>query len=407
MDGKMAEWKKIIAIIWSGQIISTLSSITVGYAVIFWLSTETRSPEVLAFAAISSLLPQLVLGPFAGVLIDRWDRKSIMISADLFVALCSAVMSILILRGETDITLYYILLMFRSVGNAFHIPAMQASVPLLAPESELMRISGVNQIIQSGGIIAGPPLAAFLISVLDMPKVILIDVIGAVIACTSLLLVRIPNPEKRKDAPAPHIFREMKEGLHEIYIHKGLLWLFIVSVSALLFILPIAALFPLMTLDHFGGGTYQVSIIEVAWGVGMLAGGAILGIKKLQISKVILINTMYILLGLSFALSGRLPESGFYAFMVLTFLGGVSMTVYSSAFMVILQTTVEPSAQGRVFSFYGSISLVPSITGLLFTGFLAKQTGVPDAFLIAGILIAVLGIVSFFIPAIRHQISES
>jgi DHA3 family macrolide efflux protein-like MFS transporter len=184
-----------------------------------------------------------------------------MISADLFVALCSAVMSILILRGETDITLYYILLMFRSVGNAFHIPAMQASVPLLAPESELMRISGVNQIIQSGGIIAGPPLAAFLISVLDMPKVILIDVIGAVIACTSLLLVRIPNPEKRKDAPAPHIFREMKEGLHEIYIHKGLLWLFIVSVSALLFILPIAALFPLMTLDHFGGGTYQVSII--------------------------------------------------------------------------------------------------------------------------------------------------
>lgn len=396
----MTEWKKKFAIIWSGQIFSTLSSMTVGYAVVFWLSIETRSAEVLALATIASLLPQLLLGPFIGVLIDRWDRRSIMIFADLFVAACSAIMSVFLLLGNADISLCYILLMLRSVGSAFHIPAMQASTPLLAPETELMRISGVNQIIQSGSIIAGPPLAAFLISVFQIPHVLLIDVIGALIACISLMLVRIPNPEKKEDAPAPHVFREMKEGFHEIYSRKGLFWIFLIGIAVWFFVLPVSALFPLLTLEYFKLGAYHVSVIEVAWGVGMLVGGALLGLKKVKISEVILINSMYIVLGLTFVFSGRLPESGFWIFMVLTFLGGISMTVYSSAFMVVLQTTVDPSALGRVLSLYGSISLVPSIAGLAFTGAVADRIGVPNAFLIAGIVITVLGVVSFFGPSI-------
>lgn len=399
----MTEWKKKFAIIWSGQIFSTLSSMTVGYAVVFWLSIETRSAEVLAIATIASLLPQLLLGPFIGVLIDRWDRRSIMIFADLFVAACSAVMSVLFLIGNADVSLCYILLMLRSVGSAFHVPAMQASTPLLAPESELMRISGVNQMIQSGSIIAGPPLAAFLISVLQIPHVLIIDVIGAVIACISLMLVSIANPEKKEDAPAPHVFREMKEGFREIYSRRGLLWLFLIGIAVWFFVLPISALFPLLTLDYFNLGAYHVSIIEVAWGAGMLVGGTLLGLKKFKISEVLLINSMCIVLGMTFAFSGRLPQGGFWVFMVLTLLGGISMTLYSSAFMVVLQTTVEPSALGRVLSLYGSISLAPSIAGLVFTGFVADHIGVPNAFLGAGVFISILGVVSFFIPAIRAQ----
>lgn len=402
----MTEWKKIFAIIWSGQIFSTLSSMTVGYAVVFWLSIETRSAEVLATATIATLLPQLLLGPFIGVFIDRWNRRLIMIFADLFVAVCSAIMSLLLLRGSTDVSLCYILLMLRSLGSAFHVPAMQASVPLLAPESALMRISGVNQIIQSGSIIAGPPLAAFLITILKIPYVLLIDVVGAIIACISLMLVSIPNPKKVENAPAPHVFREMKEGFHEIYSRKGLLWLFIIGIAVWFFVLPISALFPLLTLDYFHLGAYHVSVIEVSWGVGMLIGGALLGLKKIKISEVILINSMYIVLGLTFLFTGRLPESGFWIFMLLTLLGGVSMTVYSSAFMVVLQTTIEPSALGRVFSLYGSISLVPSIAGLAFTGVIADRIGVPNAFLISGIVIAILGILSFFVPAIRSQLAK-
>lgn len=303
----MTEWKKTFITIWSGQIFSTLSSMTVGYAVIFWLSIETKSAQVLATATIASLLPQLLLGPFIGVLVDRLDRRSVMIAADLFIAACTSMITVLLLNGSTELYWFYILLMFRSVGSAFHIPAMQASTPLLAPESELMRISGINQMIQSGSIIIGPPLAALLISSLNMAYVMLFDVFGAVIACISLLMVHIPNPEKKENAPVPHVLREIKEGLYEIYSRRGILFLVIVNIAFVFLIMPVATLFPLMTLNHFMGGTYHVSMVEVFWGAGSLIGGLILGLKRFNVNKIVLTNIMYIVTGFTFVFSGKLP----------------------------------------------------------------------------------------------------
>lgn len=402
----MSSWKKVFAIIWTGQLFSTLSSSIIGYAVVFWLSMETRSAEVLAFATIATLLPQLVVGPFSGVFIDRWDRRRTMIASDIFIAVCSFIMALMFLKGDVKIPFVYTLLVLRSLGSAFHVPAMQASVPLLAPESELMRISGINQVIQSLSVIAGPALAALMISVLNMTWVLLFDVVGAIIAIVSLLMVHIPNPPKKDDAPAPHLFREMLEGLRVIYTHKGLLWVFIIIVLAYFFIMPVAALFPLMTINHFGGGTYQMSMVEVAWGLGMLAGGALLGIKRFRISEITMINATFIVLGLTFAFSGVLPVSGFWIFAGLTLIGGVSMSLYSGAFMVVMQTNIDPGMLGRVLSLYGSITLLPAMIGLLQTGFIADSIGVTNAFLISGSLITLLGISSFFIPAIRAMMKK-
>ena len=172
----MDAWKRTFVIIWSGQLFSTLSSAVVGYAVVFWLSIETGSAEVLAFSFIATFLPHLLLGPFTGVFIDRWDRKRIMITADIFIAACTAVMAALFAFGEVRIPYIYVLLALRSVGSAFHVPAMQASVPLLAPESQLMRVAGVNQVIHSTSTIAGPALAALLINAFDMTYALLFDV---------------------------------------------------------------------------------------------------------------------------------------------------------------------------------------------------------------------------------------
>lgn len=401
----MTEWKKNFRIIWSGQILSTLSSTTVGYAVVFWLSIQTKSAEVLAIATMAALMPQLICGPFIGVLIDRWSRRAIMIAADLFIAGCSVILAILFLRGNQHIYLFYLLLALRSLGSAFHIPAMQASVPLLAPEAELMRISGVNQVIQSLGIIAGPPLAALMISNLSMTHVLLFDVLGAVVATISLLLVRIPNPEK-KAVSVKSLFGDMREGLREVFTRRGLRWLFIMAILVIFFVMPIAALFPLLTINHFKGGTFQISMIEVCWGVGMLIGGGFLGLKRIQIDRIVLINAMYVLLGLTFAFSGVVPSNAYWAFMVLTMVGGMSMSIYSGAFMVVLQSRIEPSALGRVFSIYGSLTLLPSIVGLLYTGLIADRIGVPAAFLISGVVIVCLGVASYLIPAIREMIGE-
>lgn len=147
-----------------------------------------------------------------------------------------------------------------------------------------------------------------------------------------------------------------------------------------------------------------MSLVEVAWGSGMLLGGAVMGIMKLKTDKIILINTMYVILGLTFAFSGILPSSGFVFFVALTFAGGIAAAIYSAAFTVILQTTIEPAALGRVFSIHGSLTMLPAMIGVLQTGFIADRIGIINAFIIAGLAICLIGMASFFTPAVRAMI---
>lgn len=395
-------WKKKFIIIWSGQLFSILSSAIVGYSVMFWLSIETKSAEVLAYAVLATLLPQALLGPVAGVYVDRWKRKLTMIAADGFVALCSLTLGILFWLNMADLWIIYLLMALRSVGNAFHSPAMQAAIPMLAPESELMRIAGVNQALQSVSAIAGPALGALMITSLNMTIVMLVDVLGAVIACTTLAFVIIPDPQRKKQEVRTGVLHEMHEGIIEVRQHAGLPWLMTLSVLVTFFLMPVAVLFPLMTVTHFGGGTFEMSIVEVVWGSGALLGGLILGVWKIKIRKVLLINSSYLVLGLYVLVSGLLPEDKFIVFACLTVIGGLSGAFYNGPFTSILQTHIGHTALGRVFSLFGSLSLLPSLVGILATGYIADTIGVANAFLISGAIILLLGIVSFFIPAVMR-----
>lgn len=395
-----SSWKKDIAIIWTGQFFSYLSSAVVGFATILWLSFETKSATVLAMSAIASMLPQALIGPFTGVLIDRWDRKKIMIYSDMFIALCSLVIGIMAFTNSVNVISIYVLLALRSIGSAFHGPSLQASIPLLAPQEELTRVSGINQMIMSVSNIAGPALGALLLTVSNLGFVMMFDVIGAIIALVSLLFIRIPTtPRSSESIQNPHVFREMKEGFLIIARNRGMLWLFAFSVIVMLFLMPIAVLFPLMTLDHFNGNAYQMSVVEVIWGVGMVAGGALLGLLKLKSNEIILINVSYIILGLTFLLSGLLNSDGFVWFVILTALGGISGALYHSLFTATVQRVVVPEALGRVFSLFGSVSILPSLIGLTATGFIADKIGVVYAFLYSGIIITLLGIVAMLIPS--------
>lgn len=396
----MNDWRRTFAIIWSGQLFSILTSAVVGYAIVFWLSIETRSPEILAFAALAALLPQSVLGLFTGVFIDRWNRKLVMIISDSVIALATLALVLLFFFGIAEIWHIYVLAAVRSAGQAFHMPAMQASIPLIAPEDKLLKIAGVNQMIQSVSAIGGPAISALLITVLDLKYVLMLDVLGALFAAGTLVFVKIPNPVKN-EAKTPHVLREIREGLSEIYRDRGLYWLFIFSVAATFFIMPVAVLFPLMTINHFGGGVIQMSIVEVFWGAGMLAGGAIVGIKNLKYNKATMINYMYLVFGVTFFLSGILPPSGFVWFVIVTAIGGIGTSIFNAAFTSLIQLKVDPSLLGRVFSTYFSLTLLPSMLGIIGTGFIAERIGLINAFLICGVVNLAIGFVSFMIPSIR------
>lgn len=396
----MDNWKRVFAIIWTGQFLSILTSSIVNFAIVLWLSLETGSAEVLAFATMAALLPQSVLGLFTGIFIDRWKRKRMMIMADSFIAFCTLILAVLFYFDLAKISHIYVLLALRSVGSAFHMPAMQASVPLLAPKSELMRIAGINQVIQSVCNIAGPALAGLFITMMKMTNILLLDVAGAAFACLSLCFVFIPDPSHEERNSELHLWREAKEAIMEVRNQYGLSWLFLLSILATFVIMPVSVLFPLMTLNHFAGNAFQVSLVEVSWGGGALLAGALLGLKKYRWNEILLINGMYIALGLTFLFSGLLPVSGFIWFAVLTALGGVCGSLYFATFTTVIQSRIDPGVMGRVFSFYMSFSMLPSMIGLLSTGFLADSIGLGNTFIISGGFLCLIGIISFFIPSL-------
>lgn len=397
-------WKRKFIVLWIGQFFSLISSSAVNFAIIIWLSLETGSAEVLAYAAIAGLLPQAIIGPFAGVYIDRWDRKKTMIFADSFVAVCTLVMSVSFYMGNESLLLIYVMLGLRSVGSAFHMPAMQAAIPMLAPRSELLRIAGINQIIQSISSIAGPALGALAIGLLSIGNVLLLDIAGALLAITSLLFIHIPNPKvlEKPKAGLRQVINDMKISFKEILANKGLSFLFLYSVIGMFCIMPVAVLFPLLTIDHFQGGKFEMSIIEIIWGVGMLVGGGLLGIWKPKIRKVIIINLMNIIVGITFTWSGLLAPENFVFFVVLTAIGGMAASLYNASFTTIIQEEIRHDMLGRVFSLYYSFSVIPSVIGLLCTGFIADYIGITQTFIFLGIMVSLVGVVAFFTPSLMR-----
>lgn len=394
-------WKNKFAIIWTGQLFSILSSSIAQFSMVLWIGMETGSAEALAYAAIAGLLPQILLGPFAGVFIDRWNRKWTMIGADFFVAICSAIIALFFYLDIVELWSIYILLMFRSVGSAFHAPAMKSIIPVLAPKSKLVRIAGINEIIQSISIICGPMLGAVCLLTFGMSTVMLLDVAGAIIACTSLLFVSIPHVTNIGKS-AKSILQDMKGGATAILRNKGMSWLMASEVVVNFFVMPIVAVMPLMTLHYFHGSAYQVSLIEGLYGIGLLVGGVILSVWNPKLKKVTLIIFGFSGLELVLALCGALHSSFFITYAVLTIGQGLAVPLFTGPFTVLIQTQFESVYLGRVFALYGSLSQFPAIIGLLFAGFIADEIGVEKLFLFGGIIVMLTGVSLFFIPAVQR-----
>ncbi|MFV0331095.1 MAG: MFS transporter [Dysgonomonas sp.] len=391
----MKMWKKTLFIIWTGQALSLLSSAIVQFAIIWWITIQTGSASTLAMASIAGILPQIVLGAFIGVWVDRWDRKKIMIFSDLGIAFFTLLMGALFYFDLVEIWHIYLLLAIRSIGSAFHFPSMQASIPLLAPESQLTRIAGINQVLYSISSIAGPALGALCCELLEMDVIVLIDVAGAIWACSTLAFVKIPKVKPKSDDK--NIIRDLKEAFNAIYSNKGLFSLMIAWLIAVFFFVPVDALFPLMTSGYFGGSAFELGIVEVSFGIGMLLGGGIMGIWGKNKGRVNLINGGLIVMGFCYFLAGMLTMHQFYFFAVLVFIMGISVPIFNSPIMSLLQTNIDSNMLGRVFSLVDTIALLPVPFGLIFVGTITDRIGISNIFLIAGAAIISVGMVCFFI----------
>jgi MFS transporter, DHA3 family, macrolide efflux protein len=198
-----SNWKTRFFTIWVGQAISLLGSQIVQFALIWWLTRTTGSATVLAMASLAGLLPQIILGPLAGALVDRWNRKITMMVADGLVALATLALVVLFFTGLVEIWHVFGLMFIRSIGGSFQWPAMQASTSLMVPKKHLARIQGMNQTLNGSMSIAAAPLGALFIELLPMQGVLAIDIGTATIAILSLFFFTIPQPVRETSGGQP------------------------------------------------------------------------------------------------------------------------------------------------------------------------------------------------------------
>ncbi|MGQ9602395.1 MAG: MFS transporter [Candidatus Bipolaricaulia bacterium] len=399
MSGKA--WQGRFFSIWAGQQISLIGSRVAQFALVWWLTVTTGSAAVLATASLAAMLPQILLGPFAGTVVDRVRRRWLMIGVDFGIALVSGALGWLFYTKAIQVWHIYLAMTVRAVGAGFHWPAMIAATSLMVPERHLTRIAGLNQTMQGLLSILSPPLGALALSLLPMHGVMGIDIATFFIAAAPLLALSIPEVARPEAKRIPY-FSDLLEGFRYVWSWRGL-FLLLCSVALINFIaLPMATLLPLMVKDYFGKGALELGWTKSAWGIGVVAGGLIVGIWGGFKKKIHTILLGVLGMGGAFWAIGFLPPWGFYLALGLLLLAGLMNPLTNAPFMSLIQSTVASGMQGRVLSLISSMVEGIAPLALLLAGPLADLFGVRFWYLVGGSGMILLGSLVFAVPAIIH-----
>jgi DHA3 family macrolide efflux protein-like MFS transporter len=399
------DWARRFFTIWTGQALSLFGSALVQFSLIWWLTQESGSATVLAIAVMVGMLPQIVIGPFAGALVDRWNRRAIMIAADTTIAIFSLLLAYLFATGMVQIWHVYAVMAVRALGGAFHFPAMAASTPLMVPNDQLTRINGLNQALQGINSLAAPPAGALLLSFLSTQGILLIDVGTALLAILPLLFIPIPQPKKQATAEhsaRPSLWQDVRAALVYIRSIPGFIAIIFMALFLNFLLVPTESLLPLLVTKHFGKGAIELGLLQSATGVGIVAGGILLSIWGGFKKKMATSLTGIIGLGLGVILIGIAPANLFILAIIGNVMLGVMMPVANGPIGALLQSVVRPDMQGRVMSLLSSGATAIAPLGLLIAGPFSDWLGIRIWFWAGGLLCVLIALSAFFRPVIMN-----
>lgn len=395
-------WALPFFTLWTGQALSLLGSRVAQFALIWWITQTTGSAVVLTTLALVATIPQVVLGPIGGALVDRWNRRLIMLVADSVITLSTALLILLFWSGHLQLWHIYVVSFIGATMGIVHFTAMMATTSLMVPESHLAQVQGANQMLQGAMSIAAPPVGAFLVAFLPLHQILSIDLITAVFAIAPLLFLSIPQPTpsaQSAENQGSSVWAEVRFGLHYIWQWPGLLIVVIGGMVLNMLVNPTFTLLPLLVTDYYQGGASQLGWLESLLGVGIIVGGLLLSLWGGWRRRIVLIPLGLLLSGGGIAAVGLLPATLFWGAVFSMGLVGVGLSQTNGVLMAIIQSKVEPTLQGRVFTVLASGTAAASPLGLLIAGPVAETTGAPLWFIVAGLVTIGMGIVLYFTPA--------
>jgi DHA3 family macrolide efflux protein-like MFS transporter len=414
-------------IVWIGQLISLLGTNMSAFALTIWAYKLTGSATALALVGFFFVTPMLIISPLAGAIVDRSNRKLMMMVSDLASGLATIAVLILYTSGRLEIWQLYITGAIQGVFQAFQWPAYSAAITTMLPKEQYGRANGLLSLAESGSNIFSPLLAGALLGVIGLVGILSLDIFSFIFAIGALLVVRIPQPriteEGRKGRGS--LLKESAYGFSYILERPSLLGLQIVFLLGNFFhSIPFAILAPLI-LASTGNNEISYATVTSAGAIGAVVGGVAMsawGGPKKRVNGVLTGWILNSLLGLVLLGVGRsLP-----AWVAASFMGAFFIPIINGSNQAIWQAKVAPDVQGRVFSIRRLIAWFVTPISLLIAGPLAdrafepamKTGGVLSAtfawlvgnnpgagmaliFILCGLLATGVGISGYLVPVIR------
>jgi DHA3 family macrolide efflux protein-like MFS transporter len=402
--GPPARWKRNAALFLTGQTVSLFGSMIVQYAVMWFVTFETRSGWAVALYALAAFLPQGIVSIFGGTLADRVNRRVLVMVADGTIAAVTLVLAVLMSLGVVELWIILLAVGVRSVGAGVQQPAVSAMIPQLVPDDQLLRINGIFQTIQSAMALLAPAAAGAIFGLMGIVPTFFIDVVTAVLGIGILAFVTVPTLAAVTEKTSS--FREdLVEGATYVSQHAVVRWMLV--VFAVIFLLTVAPSFitPLMVARSFGSEVWMVTVLEIAFSIGMSLGGILVATVLAKTSRMLLIVVSSLGFGLSTIAIGLSPNLWFfYGFM---FVFGLLVPLFSTPFMTLLQQTVAPEMQGRVFGYVGIVMALATPIGMVGFGPLADVVSVESLLVAGGALMVVVFVVAALLPSGRAAMAAA
>ena len=415
-------------IVWFGQIVSVLASTMSQFGLTLWMYEQTRSATAMGLMQVFFVTPFLLISPFAGVMVDRYNRKIMMMVSDLTAVVATSGVFLLILTGRLQFWHLYVAAALNGIGNSFQWPAYSAAISTMIPKQHLVRVNGMMSLIEAGPGVVAPLLAGALLPVIGLKGILEIDVATFFLAIGTLAFVHIPRPQVTEEGKRSqgNFFKEAVYGFKYIFARPSLLGLQLIFFFGNLFTGIAFAVIPPMILAKTNQNSLIFGTVQTAGAIGVVLGGLIMsawGGFKRRVHGVLLGWTYCGIVGTAIlGLNYGLP-----LWITGMVLGGLSMPLINSSNQAIWQSKVAPDLQGRVFSARRLIAwfanpISPIIGGTLadfvlepamrsasplsaMFGWLVGTgpgAGMGLLQIICGIAMAIVGLSGYFIPKIRN-----
>jgi len=384
-------WLAVVATVWTGFAFTIFTSMAANYSAVWYVTQSTESAMALSLVYVCAFLPQGLLSPVGGMAADRFNRKTIIIIADAFVALVALSAGILIEFNSLSFGLILAVVSLCSVAQAFRTPAFNAAMPLIVPEKYLLKINTLDNILSSVAMICAPALGIFLYTGLGFQSVMFLNAAGAAAAALTILCARIPTVVS-EHAASQGAAANMKEGLNALIANKGLLLLVLGITVGMMAYAPIDSMLPLIVSTQFAGDGYMASLVAGVFGAGMLIGSVALMVGNGKHHLVAIIVSASLVVGAATFVAGSLPSGMFAMFVAMIGVMAAACAGFNGPMMTLIQRHVDEDKLGRVMGLFMMCMGLGVPLGTALGGALAEHVGVTTFFMIDGLIVLILGV---------------